>query len=33
MSFCRLAWKEKVFDVFEALTELCVRRRVEGVNA
>ena len=33
MSFCRLAWKEKVVKVVEALTGQRVGRRVEGVKA
>ena len=33
MSFCRLAWKEKVVKVVEELTGQHVRWRVEGVKA
>ena len=32
MSFCRLAWKEKVVKVAEALTDQRAGRRVEGVK-
>ena len=35
MSFCRLAWKEKVVKVIEALVDQCVGRSeggIEGLN-
>ena len=32
MSFCRLAWKEEVVKVIEALIDQCVGRSVGGVE-